>query len=46
MDPNVFDDLDAIKELGQGWGAEETVAIAVYCSLKRKNSFEEAIRVC
>ena len=37
------DDLDAIRELGQGWVAEETVAIAVYCSLKYQDDFEKAI---
>lgn len=37
------DDLDAIGELGEGWVAEETLAIAIYCSLKHRNSFEEAV---
>lgn len=37
------DDLDSIRELGQGWVAEETVAIAVYCSLKYQDNFEKAI---
>ena len=36
-------DLDVINILGQGWVAEETVAIAVYCSLKYKDDFEKAI---
>lgn len=36
-------DIDAIRELGEGWVAEETLAIAVYCSLKYSNSFEKAI---
>ena len=26
-----FDDLEAVQELGQGWTAEETLAIAIYC---------------
>ncbi|MGN0642127.1 MAG: ADP-ribosylglycohydrolase family protein [Huintestinicola sp.] len=38
-----IDDIDAIHELGEGWVAEETLAIAVYCSLKHIDSFEEAI---
>ncbi len=42
-DEEIFDDLDAIRELGEGWVAEETVAIAVYCTLKHKDSFEQAI---
>jgi len=38
-----IDDLDAIRELGQGWVAEETLAIAIYCALKYENDFEEAM---
>ena len=37
------DTLSAIEELGEGWVAEETIAIAVYCALKYENSFEKAI---
>ena len=37
-------DLNAIKILGEGWVAEETAAIAVYCSLKYSNDFDKAIR--
>ena len=40
MDVN---DLDAIHQLGQGWVAEETLAIALYCSLKYAGDFEQAI---
>lgn len=40
---NNIDDLDAIRELGQGWVAEETLAIAVYCALKYTTDFEKAI---
>ena len=36
-------DLDAIHELGQGWVAEETLAIAIYCALKYSNDFEKAL---
>ncbi len=36
-------DLDAIHELGEGWVAEETLAIAVYCVLKYEDDFEKAI---
>lgn len=36
-------DIDAIRELGEGWVAEETFAIAVYSCLKYKNSFEDAV---
>ncbi len=37
------DDLEAIHELGKGWVAEETLAIAVYCALKYSDDFEKAI---
>lgn len=36
-------DLDAIREIGEGWVAEETLAIAVYCALKYENDFEKAL---
>lgn len=38
-----LDDLDAIRQLGQGWVAEETLAIAVYCSLKYSDDFDKAL---
>ena len=40
-----LDDLDAIRELGQGWVGEEALAIAIYCALKHPDSFEDAIVV-
>lgn len=40
---NNADDLDAIHELGEGWVAEETLAIAIYCALKHEHDFEKAI---
>ena len=43
QDKNIADDLDAIRDLGEGWVAEETVAIAVYCTLRYRNDFERAI---
>lgn len=36
-------DLDAIRQLGEGWVAEETLAIAVYCALKYSDDFEKGI---
>ncbi len=39
------DDLEAISELGQGWVAEETLAIAVYCAIKYQNDFTKAVTV-
>ena len=38
-----MDDLDAIRALGEGWVAEETLAIAVYCALKYPTDFERGI---
>ena len=36
-------DTEAIRQLGEGWVAEETLAIAVFCSLKYRDDFEKAI---
>lgn len=36
-------DLENIHRLGEGWVAEETLAIAIYCALKYQNDFEKAI---
>ena len=36
-------DLKAIKELGEGWVAEEALAISVFCSLRYRTDFEKAI---
>ena len=38
-----MNDLEAIHQLGEGWVAEETLAIAVYCALKYENDFDAAI---
>lgn len=38
-----IEDQDAISQLGNGWVADEAVAIAIYCSLKHADSFEDAI---
>lgn len=40
---NGTDDLNAIHQLGEGWVAEETLAIAVYCAVKYQNDFEKVI---
>lgn len=42
-DEEGLDDLDAIRELGQGNAAEETLAIAIYCALKYQNDFSGAL---
>jgi ADP-ribosylglycohydrolase len=36
-------DIDAIRELGAGWVAEETLAIAIYCAIKYANDFDKAL---
>jgi ADP-ribosylglycohydrolase len=35
--------LTAIEHLGEGWVAEETLAIAIYCALKYENDFDSAV---
>ena len=37
-------DHDAIRQLGEGWVAEETLAIAVCCALKYSDDFEKGGR--
>lgn len=36
-------DLEAIKTLGEGWVAEETLAIAIFCALRHEDDFESAL---
>ena len=38
-------DVDCIRMLGEGWTADEALAIAIYSCLKYQNSFEDAV-VC
>ena len=38
-----MEDMTAIRELGEGWVAEETLAIAVYCALKYQKDFEKGV---
>lgn len=40
-----INDIDAINELGEGWVADEALAIAVYSCLKYSNDFENTV-VC
>ena len=42
---NSLPDEKNILMLGQGWVAEETLAIALYCSLKYQNDFSKALMV-
>lgn len=41
---NDLNDIENIKELGEGWVAEETLAIAIYCSLKYQYDFSKALQ--
>ena len=36
-------DADAIRELGEGWVAEETWAVALYCAIRHIDNVEDAI---
>ena len=36
-------DAQAVSELGEGWVAEETLAIAVFCALRYSDDFEKAL---
>ena len=37
------EDTQAIRALGEGWVAEETLAIAIYCALKYETDFNRAL---
>ncbi len=43
LSENGEDDLVNIHRLGEGWVAEETLAIAVYCALKYQDDFSRGI---
>lgn len=43
LSENDQDDLDNIHKIGQGWVAEETLGIAIYCALKYQNDFSAGI---
>lgn len=43
LSENDSNDLDNIHLLGEGWVAEETLAIAVFCSLRHEYEFAEGI---
>lgn len=45
LSENDESDLDNIHAIGEGWVAEETMAIAIYCALKYQNDFSKAIIV-
>lgn len=39
------DDLTAIHQLGEGWVADEALAIAIFCAVRYQDDFSKAIRV-
>ena len=45
LSQNECSDIENIHQLGEGWVAEEALAIAIYSCLKHLNSFEDTI-VC
>lgn len=40
---NTGNDLENIHQIGEGWTAEETLGIAIYCSLKYQSDFSAGI---
>ncbi|MFS0864386.1 ADP-ribosylglycohydrolase family protein [Fredinandcohnia sp. 179-A 10B2 NHS] len=43
LSKNERDPLVAIPQLGEGWVAEEALAISIYCSLVNETDFEKAV---
>ena len=43
LSENKESDLDNIHRLGEGWVGEETLGIALYCSLRYQNDFSKGI---
>ena len=43
LSENGEDDLDNIHQLGEGWVAEETLGISLYCALRYQNDFSAGI---
>lgn len=40
---DAIDDLDNIHELGEGWVAEETLGISLYCALRHQDNFSAGV---
>ena len=38
-----IDDLDNIHQLGEGWVAEETLGISLYCALRHQDNFSAGV---
>lgn len=43
LSENNGSDIENISQLGEGWVAEESLAISLYCSLKYKDDFSKAV---
>lgn len=43
LSENDESDLDNIHQIGEGWVAEETLGIAIYCSLRYQNDFSAGV---
>lgn len=43
LSKNEYEDSRNIQMLGEGWVAEETLAIAIYCSLRHSDDFSKGI---
>ena len=43
LSENGADDLENIHQLGEGWVAEETLGISLYCSLRHQDSFSAGV---
>lgn len=43
LSENTEKDLDNIHQIGEGWVAEETLGIAVYCALRHQDNFSAGI---
>lgn len=43
LSENEESDLDNINRIGEGWVAEETLGIAIYCSLRHQNDFSAGV---
>lgn len=43
LSENAADDLENIHALGEGWVAEETLGISLYCALRYKDNFSAGI---
>lgn len=40
---DAIDDLDNIHQLGEGWVAEETLGISLYCALRHQDDFSSGV---